>query len=765
MNLRDIKIGSRLNLGFGLVIILAALIGIISLNKMKTLSGLTEKLYKHPLAVSNGVRDINSNIIKMHRSMKDVALARDNAGIQSAAAQVVEYEEEVYKHFELVEERYLGDKSDVIAAHDLFKNWKPIRDEVISLMIQGERQTAADITKGKGAAHVQKLDAAVEGLIEFASNKADSFHANAVKTDKDAAMLMYILLAVSIVVAIVIAYVSAKSIRIPLSEIKELAQTIASGDLSQKSDDSSRDEVGELAVAINGMVDNLKQNNDEMESNIEQGNKAIEEIKRTIPIFIEQGDLDIRPDVNLVDGAYKEVLQLVSGLIDGMVKDIYSLINGFNSYADGNFDYVPDVFPGKKVVITDALNKLRNNLLLLIKEGVELAKAAEEGDLKKRGDVSKFEGDYIKIIEGFNNTITNILDPINESVKSLEAMATGDLTVDVTGDYRGDHQLMKNAINSTQKSLNDLLGQVNVAVEQVNGGSQQVSDSSQSLSQGATEQASSLEEVTSSIAEIGSQTNQNAENATQANKLANTARGAADNGNDQMQQMLGAMNEITESSNEISKIIKVIDEIAFQTNLLALNAAVEAARAGVHGKGFAVVADEVRNLAQRSAQAAKETTALIEGTVQRVENGSSIADETAEALTKIIDGITKVNDLVGEIESASKEQTVGINQIGDALSQIDSVTQANTSNAEEGASAAEELSSQAIHLKQMVSKFKLTSNGELINPVDRRLELPTVVNGNGNGWEQKALPDKKIEEGEVGPVDVISLEDSDFENF
>jgi len=239
--------------------------------------------------------------------------------------------------------------------------------------------------------------------------------------------------------------------------------------------------------------------------------------------------------------------------------------------------------------------------------------------------------------------------------------------------------------------------------EQVAAASGEISTASQSLAEGATEQASSLEETSAALEEMSSQTRQNADNAAEANNLASATRKAAENGSEVMGKMIAAMTAINTSSEEISKIIKVIEEIAFQTNLLALNAAVEAARAGEHGKGFAVVAEEVRNLAQRSATAAKDTSALIEESVKRVTEGNEMAQASGEALSRIVESVKKVTDLVGEISVASHEQAQGVDQINTAVTQMDKVTQQNASNAEESAAASEELSAQAEKLNDVVA--------------------------------------------------------------
>ncbi len=242
--------------------------------------------------------------------------------------------------------------------------------------------------------------------------------------------------------------------------------------------------------------------------------------------------------------------------------------------------------------------------------------------------------------------------------------------------------------------------------EQTTAAAAQVSAASQSLAEGASEQAASLEESSSSLEEISSMTKRNAENALKASDLARSARSAADHGASDMQAMAQAMQEIKSSSDDIGKIIKTIDEIAFQTNILALNAAVEAARAGEAGMGFAVVADEVRNLAQRSAQAARETAGKIEGAIAKTGQGVEISGLVLKNLQEIVQKVRQVDELVAEVAAASKEQSQGIDQVNTAVGQIDKVTQSNAANAEESASASQELNSQADALRQSVAELR-----------------------------------------------------------
>jgi len=293
-----------------------------------------------------------------------------------------------------------------------------------------------------------------------------------------------------------------------------------------------------------------------------------------------------------------------------------------------------------------------------------------------------------------------------------------------------------------QKMADDLI----IGANQTTSSATQVSASSQTLAEGSSEQASSLEETSSSLEEMSSMTKRNSENARKANDLAKEARAAADKGVGDMQTMAAAMDAIKVSSDDIAKIIKTIDEIAFQTNILALNAAVEAARAGEAGMGFAVVADEVRNLAQRCAQAAKETSGKIEGAIVKTGQGVDITGKVASALNEIVSKVRQVDELVTEVAGASREQTDGIAQINVAVGQMDKVTQSNAATAEESAAAAEELNSQAEVMKQSVAELLrlVGGQGEAVvrkSPSARRPQefrapakrtAPVSTNGNGH---------------------------------
>jgi len=322
-------------------------------------------------------------------------------------------------------------------------------------------------------------------------------------------------------------------------------------------------------------------------------------------------------------------------------------------------------------------------------------------------DTLEISQDFEKIYYSLDTMVKAIRSYIDETAEILTCLADRDLNVSISREYLGDFAQMKRSINAFTDSLNSIFEEIGAASEEIAAGSSEVSGIAQSLSAGSTEQASSIQQITASMNEVSEQTRLNAKLASQAEGLASTVKEQAESGQSQMDEMLDAMEEINKSSNEISNIIKVIDEIAFQTNILALNAAVEAARAGEHGKGFAVVAEEVRNLAARSANAANETTQMIEDSIKKVHDGANIADQTAAALKEMTSGVDEVNVIVRDITLASSEQSQAINQINEGVSQVSDVTQLNAETAQRGAAASEEMAAQADMLQETVGSFRL----------------------------------------------------------
>jgi len=328
------------------------------------------------------------------------------------------------------------------------------------------------------------------------------------------------------------------------------------------------------------------------------------------------------------------------------------------------------------------------------------------GDFSKKimGD---YKGDFLTIKNGVNGTIDALNGYISEMSGVLSSIADGDLTQGISREYLGSFSEIKRSINHIAASLNTTMQEISASTEQVLAGAKQISQSSMDLANGAQSQASSVEELNASIDLINHQTRANAENTATAKVLSSKSSSNANDGNAAMKQMLDAMMAIRESSSSISRINSVIQEISFQTNLLSLNAAVEAARAGDHGRGFGVVAEEVRSLATRSQVAAGETTELIQDSIARVEEGSTIAKSTASSLETIVTNANDVTELITSIANSSTEQAEAVNQISIGLQQISTIVQSNAAVSEETAAAAEELNAQADVLQQLVSHFKL----------------------------------------------------------
>ena len=333
-------------------------------------------------------------------------------------------------------------------------------------------------------------------------------------------------------------------------------------------------------------------------------------------------------------------------------------------------------------------------------------KAMAKGDMSSKVTY-KSKDELGDLAENLRFVLTTLSSYIGHICERMDSLATGDLTVEMDMDYLGEFESIRHSGNKIISALNDTLGQLQQASEQVANGSEQVSSGAQALSQGATEQASSVEELAATLGELSNQVNDTAANSRDVNQLISDTAKEINNSKLKMESMVRAMSNINECSSEIEKIIKTIEDIAFQTNILALNAAVEAARAGEAGKGFAVVADEVRSLASKSQEAAKNTTVLINNSLNAVSEGSQIATDTQSSLLKVVDSADKIAENMAKITESADLQAEGISQVTQGIDQISSVIQTNSATAEESAAASEELFSQSSLLKSLVGRFRL----------------------------------------------------------
>ena len=412
----------------------------------------------------------------------------------------------------------------------------------------------------------------------------------------------------------------------------------------------------------------------------------------------------------------KNALALLTGEYTAACNNLNASLNSIISYAEENAgEYYTSGMAVRVICIAILLGMAVVSLIMTVLINIKLAKditrplaeiksAAEDwtkGAMKSSVTYqSKDElGEVADSMRFVSKTLSEYIDDVTSL---LLKMAQGDLTVSADMEYLGDWASIRTSVNQILDSLNDTLGQINRSSEQVSSGSEQVSSSAQALSQGATEQASAVEELAATINEISHQVMQTADNAHDVDEMVTSTGANVNICNEKMTQMVAAMSKINDSSAQISKIIKTIEDIAFQTNILALNAAVEAARAGA-----AVVADEVRNLAAKSAEAAKNTTTLISGSLSAVEEGSQLVDSTQQSLLEVVDSASKIVVAVQKISDATNDQSNAVQQVTQGIDQISAVVQTNSATAEESAAASEELSSQAQMLKSLVAQFQI----------------------------------------------------------
>ncbi|MBB4607098.1 methyl-accepting chemotaxis protein [Xanthomonas arboricola] len=471
-----------------------------------------------------------------------------------------------------------------------------------------------------------------------------------------------------------------------------VAANIAQGQLGERIAAPSRDETGQL-------LDNMRR----MQEQLQRVLAAQSEMAQRH----DAGQISYRMDAETFPGAYATMVRDTNALVGTHIAVKMKLAQIMSRYAIGDLSQDMDRLPGEKAVFSDTMDAVKRNLFAMNSEIKLLAQAAANGDFSVRGDTQRFQHDFLAMVESLNQLMATADGNLGALSSVLRAIAAGDLTTRMHGDFHGVFAQMRDDANATVAQLADIVGRIQQSTDAINDAASEIAAGNQDLSQRTEQQAANLEETASSMEELTSTVRNNAEHARRANQLVVGAAAVASQGGTVVGEVVGTMAGIQAASRKIADIISVIDGIAFQTNILALNAAVEAARAGEQGRGFAVVASEVRTLAQRSAGAAKEIKQLIDDSVSRVEQGNVLVSQAGRTMQDIVDSVHSVTEIMHEISEASQQQAQGIEQVGQTIAQMDQSTQQNAALVEEATAAARAMEAQAQQLCDAVSVFQL----------------------------------------------------------
>ncbi|WP_454831177.1 Cache 3/Cache 2 fusion domain-containing protein [Pseudoxanthomonas wuyuanensis] len=502
------------------------------------------------------------------------------------------------------------------------------------------------------------------------------------------------ILAVLLFVAVVW-YGVKRLVSLPLAGAVRVANDVSAGKLDGKIDSDRQDEIGQLLGAMQRMQSQLQ---------------AVIAAQDEMATRHDEGQISYRMDEAAFPGDYGRMVRDTNALVGSHIAVKLRLVEIMQRYAVGDLSVDMDRLPGEKAQLTEAMDATKANLLAINNEIRHLVEAASNGDFSVRGNAQTFQYDFRDMVEGINQLMEVTDENLAATSALLQAIAQGDLTARMEGDFHGVFARMRDDANATVAQLTDIVGRIQDASGAINTAAGEIASGNSDLSRRTEQQAANLEETAASMEELTSTVRQNADSARQANQLAIGAHGVASQGGQVVSQVVTTMRDIEQSSRKIAEIISVIDGIAFQTNILALNAAVEAARAGEQGRGFAVVASEVRTLAQRSANAAKEIKGLIDDSVGKVSDGSKLVNQAGATMGEIVASVQRVTDIMAEISAASQEQSAGIEQVNQTITQMDETTQQNAALVEEASAAARAMEEQATELATTVAIFRLGSS-------------------------------------------------------
>lgn len=514
------------------------------------------------------------------------------------------------------------------------------------------------------------------------------------------------------------------SVIYPLNLTSKYLDSISNGDMPNK-----------INQDFNGDFENIKNNINKL---IDTINFVINELHHIYNQH-EIGYINHRIEHNNFNGVFNNLMYSINQLVDNHIKTKKDTIKVFEDFALGNFDSDLEQMPNEKAFINVAINNVRNNLISLNNEINELVEAAKNGNLNYRVNIELFQGDWIIMVNELNQLMDKIITPINETSIALSNLAQGDLTYRIENQYNGEFENLKNNINYVIESLQQVISKVNENVQITASTATELTASSDNMANATQEQIKQTEDIVKAVREMSLTIDNNAHNALKTANVAKQNGQIAINGGKAVEETVNKMKDISNvvknssinieklgnSSKQIGEIILVIEDIADQTNLLALNAAIEAARAGEQGRGFAVVADEVRKLAERTSDATKEISKMINGIqleteeavkvmhlgTLEVDKGIIIANDAGKALNEIVHSSQELINMINQISIASEEQSASSEQISNNVQTIADVIRDNANQIESIAEASENLTKQTYHLSELMQQFKIDDHG------------------------------------------------------
>ncbi|HFL2039383.1 TPA: methyl-accepting chemotaxis protein [Stenotrophomonas maltophilia] len=736
--LRNLRVGSRLGAGFGLLLLfIVAIVGLA--------------LYGNHLKSAQFEKVVDVNMVKM-RLLNDM-LDTNNAVLMHRRLMVIKRGEDFDKDYQKAQElsqtydgiwaKYIKIPRDATGDALVAKIDAARKATDASTQHLHERMKAGDFNgaaKELLAEHglATAWNEAISTLLRHQETLTERSREEYRSTESWTGTLSIVFGALSLLLGSLAAWAITRSLTRPLEGAVKLADGIANGRLDNSIDASGNDEVTQLLRSMQ-----------RMQAQLQSVMAAQGELARQH----DAGSLSYRMDESAFPGDYGRMVHETNALVGSHVQVQNRLIEVMKHYARGDLSVDMDPLPGEKAAITQAMDETKTSLSAINGEIRRLATAAAAGDFSLRGDEDRFAYDFRDMVAGLNRLMQTTDENLVQVSTLLQAISRGDLTVRMQGDFHGVFARMRDDCNATVDQLKQIVGRIQSSASSINLAAGEIASGNNDLSRRTEQQAANLEETAASMEELTSTVKQNAEHARQANQLAIGAHGVASQGGEVVGQVVTTMSAIEASSKKIAEIISVIDGIAFQTNILALNAAVEAARAGEQGRGFAVVASEVRTLAQRSAGAAKEIKGLIEDSVGKVADGSALVRQAGTTMGEIVASVQRVTDIMADISAASQEQSSGIEQVNQAVVQMDETTQQNAALVEEASAAARSMEEQANLLAEAVSVFRtgaaaaavsvpraLAAVAASVTPVRRPAVLspriePTLA-ANAGGWEE-----------------------------